>query len=86
MAGSIDMVNEGLPMANSPESVVQPGGGASGIEMYGGDMPFTLKHTPVPSEQKGGGGGTVDWVGEQGLLDRSVVTPYGSKWPSDKGE
>ena len=84
-ADGIDMVPEHLPMANSPEHMIQNGGGGGSIEMFGGDG-VSLSHTPIASEQKGKGESGMDWVGHQGLLSHNIVTPYGSKFPSDKGE
>jgi hypothetical protein len=85
MAGTIDMVPDGMPMANSPESTIQSGGGGT-IEMYGGDLGFAMGHTPVSSVQKGSASAGIDMAGEQGLLNKSIVTPYGSTEPADKGK
>jgi hypothetical protein len=86
MADGIDMVPEALPMSRSAEHPIQNQSGEGGIEMFGGDTAYPLKHEPLHSEQKGKGAGGMDWVGEQGLLDRTPVTPYDSKEPSDKGQ
>ena len=85
MANGIDMVPEALPMSRSEENPIQQQSGGSGIDMWGGDG-VSLSHTPIASEQKGKGESGMDWVGHQGLLSHNIVTPYGSKFPSDKGE
>ncbi len=82
MAGNIDMMNEGVSMGRSPESVVQSGGGGGSIEMWGDPVP--LKQSPI-STVPSGGGGAVDWVGEQGLLSTSPSPLYGQVAPTDKG-
>lgn len=84
MAGSIDMVNDAVSLGRSPERMVQSGGGGA-IEMYGGDG-VSLGHTPTGSVQTGGGKGSTDWVGPTDLLNKGETSPYGSKFPSDKGE
>ena len=85
MAGQIDMVPEHLPMANSPEHMIQNGGGGGSIDMYGGDG-VSLSHTPIASQQKGKGAGGMDWVGETDLLgDHSPKSAYGDVEPKDKG-
>lgn len=79
----IDMVNPGVLGGNSPESTVQSGGGGQ-IDMANHDL--SLSHTPISSVQKGGGSGTIDMVGEQGMLNRSPATIYNDVGPKDKGE
>ena len=84
-ADGIDMVPEHLPMANSPEHMIQNGGGGGSIEMFGGDG-VSLSHTPISSVQKGKGTSGMDWVGTTDLLgDHSPKSAYGDVGPKDKG-
>ena len=83
--GQIDMINEGVLGSHSPESEIQSGGGGGTIEMYGGDNPFSMSHTPIGSEQRGGSASGIDMVGQQGLLDKSKASGY-PDFPSDKGK
>lgn len=83
MAGSIDMINEGVGLSNSPDSTVQQGGSGT-IEMYGG-AGVSLSQTPVSCVQTGGKSAGIDMVGQQGLLDRTPTSGF-PKFPADKGE
>lgn len=74
-----------LSMSHSEDSAVQKGGGGGDIDMFGGSK-LDMKHTPEPSEQSGKGMGGLDMVGAQGLIRDKHATPYGSTYPSDKGE
>jgi hypothetical protein len=75
----------GLSMSKSEEGHVQKGGSEGDIEMYGGSH-LEMKHAPEPSEQSGKGMSGIDMIGEQGLIKDKHVTPYGSTYPTDKGE
>ena len=86
MADGIDMVPEALPMSRSAEHPIQNQSGEGGIEMFGGDTAYPLKHEPLHSEQKGKGAGGMDWVGHTDLLgDHSPKSAYGDVEPKDKG-
>jgi hypothetical protein len=83
--GDIEMVGgEGVPKPTG-EFTIQHGGGHGSIDMRGGSG-LTLSHTPVSSVQQGGSKSGIDMVGPQGLFSQKPVSPYGAKYPSDKGK
>lgn len=85
--GEIDMLGgSDLHMDRGKEDAASQTGGSEGEIMMLGGSDLHMSHSPIGTEQKGGKGSGIDFVGMQGLIDRNAKDrPYGEKKPTDHG-